>query len=1300
MRKAIFLFACLAVLLSGCVEMTPEDRLLCLELTSYSQTEVPRCSSQEECFSLVESDLNLGITLLDLEAQAALHDYKNRVARSWLYYGRAMENLKDIHGICASSSNYSALPKEANELNKNLVEAFSEIDLSFQDSVSVMALESSSLAENDINLVKEEPLFQDYAEIVHNLNELSQNSYEKTGSSYTSTYFRGLAEFNRLFLAYGFRPLTLNEFSFLQFARGKAKALEKHVPKEHFYIPLIANTLFEVVGYFADAASLGTAAEALKHFPSFELLNSYNRFMGVKSSSAKAFSALMGRVSSNLRGIGARSAELEAEISRELEAINSLLASLETDSSLLENSPSPEGTSVIRASPLAEATLEDTVSASAARAELIKNSLSELVWEFPKSTFGKRANSLKELRLEAMELRAFLESLNAMALQELANRETYANALSQPAEGCMEKLGIAFSSPLMEGSSLLESYALLKASSANDVNSACLALLSQVEQELLSSRAVQTLASNHKESAELHNSLSRIIAQAGKTPPGFAEAEKRFRAECGFFRGERPDIFLALPNIESLSINSAELLESFRQMMAGAVSAYLENSAETYSESAEIPYANRPHSSTLIALLENPFQEVNSPASITLEIPQGAELREKPAFVKGAFRQGARLTILLEKIPKGVFRLSFSCKGIVANAETKTELIEANPVAARLKTIVKIIPLTGLDYLNVEVPLSMPERISQGTISVSRGGKKPPFIQDTNILVITLADVREKEGLEVSYSAGAPLSIDVSLKSSEQIDSNTARYTYKISIANTTGFEINPTSVLVPLPSHPSAKKDALLFSGQGEKTPFSETGEGISIGSVSIPPLQEREYTYSFTVKDYSGYWSALLASLRSRLENLSASPHGAVSEAAKKLLEDAESPAESEFQNSEKAPEISSLLAEIYALEQRDNLLSRQSSAFSEALGTVENKASELMASAGRMEQEGLAEFASSLRSAAENALLKAKGAETRAGQEDYNTALLMLADAEGLLSVSDQNLSETIALGANMLMERINREASLLASAGISDSRLMELQSLAFSLSRQLTGFIAANNLASAKDTLSSLEKTAADFSSLSSNALQKKAEELTGKISSFENLVTEKIPLLIETLASQKKSLPPDEGEELAEMLLPESWLSNREQELKEIRIPEKELAELSAALALNDFSVLAQSANLEKALGKGISLEEALRKKAYSIEGEAKASFNSAAREYNLSPENPDAKFLLAEAKTAYDAGSNLRAIFFSKKAAELIGAGQQEPAFPIAVIPLLGIAGVAAYAFHKKKTKPKPRYMRIQRRLV
>ncbi len=1300
MRRTIFLLLGLLLPLSGCVEMSPEERLLCLELTSYSQTEVPRCTSQEECFSFVESDLNLGIGLLDGEAQASLHDYKNRIARSWLYYNRAMENLHEIHGICGSASNYSALPREANELNKNLVEAFSEIDLAFRDSVSVMALESSALAEHDINLVKEEPLFQDYAEMMHNLNELSQNSYEKNSSSYTSTHFRNLAEFNSLFLGYGFRPLSLNEFSFLQFARGKAKALEKHVPKEHFYIPLIAKTIVGAAGYLADAASLENSAEALKHFPSFEMLNSYNRFIGVKSSSAKIFSGLMGRAASNLGAIEARNAEIEAEIANEIAVIGSLLASLESAAPEIENSSPAEGTSVIRASPFAESTLEETISGSKSRAEKIESSLSKLAQEFPKTTFGKRANSLKELRLEAGELRAFLEGLDSTLRQELAGRKTYANVLSQPAEACPEKLELAFSSRLMEESPLLERYARFKASFAEDINSACLSLLSQVEEELLSKQAVQTLVSNHKESKELHNALSRIISQTGKTPPGFAEAEKKFKEESAFFREETLDIFSALPGLESLSLKSTELSRSFRQLLAGAISAYLEASVETYSESSEIPYANRLHASTIIVLMENPFREVDSPASILLKIPEGAELADSPPFIKGITRNGKKITLLLERIPLGVFRISFTYKGIVANAETKTELMEANPSTALFKALVKINPLTSLDYLNIEVPLEMPGRIMQGTTAVSREGKKPSFATNGNSLTITLAEVRGEEELTAHYSVSSPLSIGASLKSQEQIDSNTARYIYEISLANNLDREIKTTSVLVPLPPIPSLKKDALLFSGQGEKAAFSETDEGISISPVSMLPLQEKKYSYSFTVKDYSSYWSVVLSSLCSRLEALSASPHSDVSEAAKNLLADAGKLGAGEFHSREKAPEISSFLGRAHSLEQKDSILSRQSLSYSDALKDVEGKASELMGSADRMENEGLDGLASSLRSAAESALSKVKGAETSAGKEDYNTALLLLGDAERLLSVGDQNLSETIASGANLLVEGINKTASLLASAGISDSSLMELRSLAFSTSRELTGFIATNNPASAKKSLDSLEKTAAKFESLAITALQGKARSLSGKVASFEQLVTEKIPLLLETLLSQRNSLPPEEGDGLAETFLPKSWLSNREDELDEIKIPDSELEELSNALAANDFSRISKFSVLEKSLGKALRLEDALQKKKSLVEGEAKDSFNSAVRSYNLAPENVDAKFLLAEAKTAYDAGSYLGAIFYSRKAAGLLGAGEANPGFPLAIIPLLGIAGVAAYSFHKKKTKPKPRYTRIQRRLL
>ena len=59
MQKHLFLLIALAIALSGCLDnATVEDRLACLELTSYSFASVPQCASQEKCFEEVEKNKN------------------------------------------------------------------------------------------------------------------------------------------------------------------------------------------------------------------------------------------------------------------------------------------------------------------------------------------------------------------------------------------------------------------------------------------------------------------------------------------------------------------------------------------------------------------------------------------------------------------------------------------------------------------------------------------------------------------------------------------------------------------------------------------------------------------------------------------------------------------------------------------------------------------------------------------------------------------------------------------------------------------------------------------------------------------------------------------------------------------------------------------------------------------------------------------------------------------------------------------------------------------------------------------
>ncbi|MFH1225219.1 MAG: hypothetical protein V1676_05445 [Candidatus Diapherotrites archaeon] len=327
----------LLTLTAGCTQSTEADRLACLNLTSYSQTSIPKCETQEKCFSLLEEKLGLRAPNLSPQVQDSLHLYKNRLALSWLYYNRAMKNLNSMHAICQSSGDFSGISTQLNELKNNLTQAFAEADSANKESFSIIFLERSALEAQGVNLVKEEPLFADYVLLNTNINELSSGTPSVSGvqpensDSYVSIYLSRMREFENAAQGVGAGGAgTAGTFSPFDLADYLDQPLLAQIPKTSFVVPLLTNALSMLITSAAESYRLHESVSSLKGFPAFELLNTYNGIAGSENSVARKFSELINSDSAHRAELGSRNSELAQEAASLLSAASAKAAALDS----------------------------------------------------------------------------------------------------------------------------------------------------------------------------------------------------------------------------------------------------------------------------------------------------------------------------------------------------------------------------------------------------------------------------------------------------------------------------------------------------------------------------------------------------------------------------------------------------------------------------------------------------------------------------------------------------------------------------------------------------------------------------------------------------------------------------------------------------------------------------------------------------------------------------------------------------------------------------------------------------------
>jgi len=316
MNLNFFALFCLIFFCSGCIEeVSIEDRLACLELTSFSFTTVPKCTSQEACFKEVDSAFSFDTSVFELEVRGELFSAKNRLARIWLFLNKARGNLESIHDICYSSDNFSSVPREVNELNSNLIIVGEEIDLFNESAVKTISFELDSLEENDVNNIREEFLFEDYIILNQNVIDFSQkNLLNKT---FASRFLLEVEKFSSFAKALDLQS-TIHETSVLSIISENSSSLTKPVAKRDFPISLVAPIFSGISDYLFSFLTKGSSVSSLKNIPSFELFSAINSIAGRENSAVYEFFSIFVNESSHKKTIEVNNEVVKENISSQL----------------------------------------------------------------------------------------------------------------------------------------------------------------------------------------------------------------------------------------------------------------------------------------------------------------------------------------------------------------------------------------------------------------------------------------------------------------------------------------------------------------------------------------------------------------------------------------------------------------------------------------------------------------------------------------------------------------------------------------------------------------------------------------------------------------------------------------------------------------------------------------------------------------------------------------------------------------------------------------------------------------------
>lgn len=288
-------FALLLLFLVGCIDNpTKEDRLACLELTSYSFAHLPDCASPEKCFAEADTAFRVNDKFFVAPVRQELYEAKSHVARAWLFLNNAETNLRQMHSTCVSGQSFSGIPQQANELKANLLVVGQEIDSFSASAAKAILLEAHLLEAEDINLVKDTGLFDDYVLLNQNIIDFSTNN--RQGNSYASVFLREAEKFRAIASSLSL-PHTVQEknaYGLIAENRGKGGSLLEAVgiKKKDFPVSFLAPVFFGVSSFLNNYLSLSGSVAALRELPPAKIFESLNNIIGSENSAASYFFGL------------------------------------------------------------------------------------------------------------------------------------------------------------------------------------------------------------------------------------------------------------------------------------------------------------------------------------------------------------------------------------------------------------------------------------------------------------------------------------------------------------------------------------------------------------------------------------------------------------------------------------------------------------------------------------------------------------------------------------------------------------------------------------------------------------------------------------------------------------------------------------------------------------------------------------------------------------------------------------------------------------------------------------------------
>ena len=287
------------IFVSGCLDLSKlsgEQKSLCNALSTNTATLIPECRSEDECMKKAKEAIQIDSSEFSEQVKKKISLFEKKIASSWVQLNKSRKILNEINSIC-SQKNTSGLSLKLNELINYLDLSVKEINESNKIALDLIESEKKELEFNEIQLIKEEKLFNDYINLISNLNDLGAENHNS--NSFASNYLKDLMELNQLSSGIG---VNSSKSSFLQIDFFNTLANFDSIVKENLgfnlnfgllQFPLIKDYLFTSIKNSLFSSNYSVANEALKKMNPQKIFSVFDSMIGKENSNLLIFSKML-----------------------------------------------------------------------------------------------------------------------------------------------------------------------------------------------------------------------------------------------------------------------------------------------------------------------------------------------------------------------------------------------------------------------------------------------------------------------------------------------------------------------------------------------------------------------------------------------------------------------------------------------------------------------------------------------------------------------------------------------------------------------------------------------------------------------------------------------------------------------------------------------------------------------------------------------------------------------------------------------------------------------------------------------